>query len=64
MTKDQKQRKTALDSAYEICCIVKETMDDIIAGSNIPDDIDVENSKKAGIYIKWYLHQFSDSNGC
>jgi hypothetical protein len=32
MTKEQIEMKNALDSAYEICSIVKETMDDIIAG--------------------------------
>ena len=64
MTKEQIEMKKALDSAYEICCIVKETMDDIIAGSNVPEKIDIANSKKANVYIKWYLRKFSDSNGC
>lgn len=64
MTKEQIEMKKALDSAYEICSIVKETMDDIIAGSTIPEKTDIENSKKAGIYIKWYLDKFRNPDGC
>lgn len=57
---EQLKLKKALDSAYAICLMVKETCEDIIAGSTIPEDLDIENAKKATMFVDFYEELFKN----
>lgn len=60
LTKSEKEMLIALESAFDICFIVKDFAENVVSGCNVEDDIthEIENIKKAGTFIDWYIKTY------
>lgn len=55
---ENKELVEALQSAFDVCFLLNDTLSNVIAGSNVPDKGDIEYRRKARKYIKWYIKRF------
>ena len=58
METELKNTSRALESALDVCIIVRDTMMDVLAASEIKNKEDQEMCNKCNIFIKWHTKTF------